>query len=593
MKFKLNKAVFLIFFSLVLVMIMPLKAALAQEACVEDNDSSKCIKKSHIRINSINPTPESNPSGAYYPGFRGNNQLIIYTPAFGEYTNTNEFGKEAIVIENKVFGFCGANCYIPKNGFVISGHGSAKKWMNEKLMEGATVKVFSDDMTLESIITPESYLYKAGQRIDRAQKLIVEYKRLLPGYQCKVSENYLNGALQKYNEAKYLLDKKKYNDGKELADFALKLADMSFYYAVPAVKNEVHGVWLRPIEKNSLEIGQTLDRLKKAGIDNVFLETYYQGYTIFPSATMAAYGIRTQRPEFEGWDPLQAWIEEASKRDMKINVWFQTFYAGNDNLSTASKHTLSVYPEWANKQRKNADSKKPMPSISEHGGYFLDPANPNVQKFLQSLLTEIVTNYNVDGLNIDYIRYPKSLSVNFPGYLDSSWGYTAYARNEFKNLYGKDPVDIQLTDPLFPKWIEYRENKVTTFVSKLRSIVGDKNITISTVIFPSFKETLATKLQNWPVWAQNNYIDAFTPLIMTSDEYMAASSIKEIRNLTGNNVSILSGLFEPFTGGNPSDLLDQVAAVRKEGTCGIIIFDNAHLGDDFVTALSARIFRKD
>ena len=59
---------------------------------------------------------------------------------------------------------------------------------------------------------------------------------------------------------------------------------------------------------------------------------------------------------------------------------------------------------WANYQKKNAACNKPMPSISEHNGYFLDPANPNVQKFLTALLTEISTNYNIDGLNIDYIR---------------------------------------------------------------------------------------------------------------------------------------------------------------------------------------------
>ncbi len=582
-----------IFIILLLVLFISIRAVSAQTACTEENESNQFIKKSRIKISSINPTPESNPQGAYYPGFRGNNQIIVYTPSYGEYTNTNEFGKEAIVLDNKVFGFCGANCYIPKNGFIISGHGAAKKWMNEKLMEGATIKIYPESLTLESIITPESYLYKAGQRIDNAQKLILEYKRLLSGYQCKVSENYLNGALQKYNEAKYMLDKSKYEEGRELANFALKLADMSFYYAIPAVQNELHGVWVRPIEKNPVEIGQTLDRIKKTGIDNIFLETYYQGHTIFPSTTMASYGIREQRAEFEGWNPLQSWIEEASKRNMKIHVWFQVFYAGNDNISPGSKHILSVYPEWANKQKKNAGSPKPTPSISEHGGYFLDPANPNVQKFILSLLNEIATTYNIDGLNIDYIRYPKSLSPNFPGYLDSAWGYTAYARNDFKNLYGKDPIDLESSDPLIPKWVEYRQGKVTELVSKLRSVVGDKKIMISTVIFPGYKETGITKLQNWSVWAQNGYIDAFTPLIMSSDKYMAGNSIKEIRNLAGNNVAIMSGLFEPFTGGNPADLLDQIAAVRKEGSSGIILFDNAHLEDDFITALSARIFRKD
>jgi len=74
---------------------------------------------------------------------------------------------------------------------------------------------------------------------------------------------------------------------------------------------------------------------------------------------------------------------------------------------------------------------------------------------------------------------------------------------------------------------------------------------------------------------------------------MAGNSVREIKSIAGNNVCVLSGLFEPFSGGDPADLLGQISSVRKEGSSGVIFFDNAHLGDDFMTALSARILRKD
>ena len=99
---------------------------------------------------------------------------------------------------------------------------------------------------------------------------------------------------------------------------------------------------------------------------------------------------------------------------MKVHVWFQTFYVGNENISKHPELVLSVHPSWANVQLINYTADKPMPSISEHNGYFLDPANPEVQKYLTCLLSEMVNNYDIDGLNIDYIRYPASLSRNFP-----------------------------------------------------------------------------------------------------------------------------------------------------------------------------------
>ena len=147
---------------------------------------------------------------------------------------------------------------------------------------------------------------------------------------------------------------------------------------------------------------------------------------------MQKYGLTAQRHEFRGWDPLKTWIEEAHKRDMKIHVWFQAFYAGNEDVTRTPGHVLFVYPEWANVQHKNAYEDVPQPSVSEHNGYFLDPANHMARKFLLSLIGEICSNYKIDGLNIDYVRYPKSLTTKFPRYIDSTWGYTDYARDEFK-----------------------------------------------------------------------------------------------------------------------------------------------------------------
>ena len=79
-------------------------------------------------IDVMDPQKEGNVN-SNYPGLRGPNQLVVYTPSFGLRTGTNEFGTEAIVEKNMVVRLNGADSIIPKNGFVISGHGSAKKWI--------------------------------------------------------------------------------------------------------------------------------------------------------------------------------------------------------------------------------------------------------------------------------------------------------------------------------------------------------------------------------------------------------------------------------------------------------------------------------
>lgn len=258
-------------------------------------EENQFTRISTYAINSVNPTPITNPNGAQFPGYRSENQLIIYTPDYGMYTGTNEFGREATVTSGVVFGFNGANSYIPINGYVISGHGEAKKWINQNLIEGAKVNINLVTNTVESIITPESYLYKAEHKLNEVKKTILFYKRTLPNYQYNSSLKYYTASVNKYQAARYLIEQGMFEKAMNELNASLSLSEKAFYYAIPAMAGELHGVWIRPIEKNASEIKDTIEKLKNTGIDNIFLETYYHGYTIFPSSTMANYGITAQQ----------------------------------------------------------------------------------------------------------------------------------------------------------------------------------------------------------------------------------------------------------------------------------------------------------
>ena len=123
-------------------------------------------------------------------------------------------------------------------------------------------------------------------------------------------------------------------------------------------------------------------------------------------------------------------------------------------------YILAQKPQWANYQKRNAFSATIPYSVSEHNGYFIDPANPEVQTFLYELLCEIVNRYRPDGINLDYIRYPQSLAPNYSNYDMSNWGYTQYARAEFKETYGIDPIDLKPYDYMWDYWRYYRCNKI-------------------------------------------------------------------------------------------------------------------------------------
>ena len=110
--------------------------------------------------------------------------------------------------------------------------------------------------------------------------------------------------------------------------------DNTIRNAIPYIKGEVKGTWIRPTETTPHQIEKTIEKMKNVGITDIFLETFYHGKTIYPSKHLKNNGVIYQREEFTGFDPLEVWINEAHKRNIKIHIWFECFYVGNDNPQT-------------------------------------------------------------------------------------------------------------------------------------------------------------------------------------------------------------------------------------------------------------------
>lgn len=539
------------------------------------------FKQASTKVDVIDPSN----AASYFPGGRGANKLVIYTPNYGIHTGTNEFGTEAIVGDNTVTSLSGADSTIPSNGLVISGHGIAKNWINQNITVGSRVyvDVFNNKITVYT--TSDSYTYEARAKIKEAKSMMDYYKNSiddynynLPASHIQIAENYLKIA---ENENKNSIILKQYTQE------AIDEANMAIKTSVPYIKNETKGVWIRPTEKNADQIIATLDNLKANGFNSVFLETYFHGKTIFPSQTMNKYGFTVQNEIFEGFDPLDVWIKEAHKRDIKVHIWFQSFYVGNQSPDYNPSSILAVRPDWGNKTKKNANSPKATMSASEHNGYFLDPANPEVHEFLLDLLSEIIDRYKPDGINLDYIRYPNATAGNDM----NAWGFTEYARNDFKNQYGKDPIELTTSDVQWYDWNQYRRNNVTNFVKQVGELGKEKNVYISAVVFPDRASALASKQQDWRTWSVNNYINGFTPLFLTYDSKMLASMMNDVMNVKSPQTDLYAGLFVTFMGGAPEDLIRQIYETRKMNANGVILFDYAHTTPVYTSTLMASAFK--
>ncbi len=545
-----------------------------------DSPSGRIISQSTRKINAIYPADNAIVTNNY-PGHRGPDQLVIYNTGFASNTQTNEFGKEAVVIDGIVVKLTGANSNIPSNGYVISGHGTAKKWISENLKIGTQVQITG--RTIKAFTTIDSYRYYAKSKINAVEDVLLSTKQDYSVRDDKLIYYHLKKAKGQYKRSL----KNNSDESLECAKEAIESASLAFRYTLPYLQNELKGTWIRPTSKNINDIQRTLDKIKQTGINNIFLETYFHGRTIFPSSVMESYGFEKQNPEFLGVDVLAIWVKEAHKRGIKIHTWFESFYVGNRSPEINRKSILAIKPNWMNRTRQKADYKGWVMHPQEHNGYFLDPANPEVTAFLLKLIAEMTAKYNIDGVNLDYVRYPNVAKENF----NNQWGYTPYAREEFYNLYEIDPAELEPKGAMWENWCEYRRDKISNYIQKVSELLKNRNIILSTVIFPDYKVSLQTKHQDWARWANQKYVNALTPLILTADDDLAKSMLEEIRKKTPLDVNVYPGLFAGFIESDPEDLLKQIHITRKLKLGGVILFDWAHLNDNYLDVLKTSVFK--
>ncbi|MDR1744099.1 MAG: family 10 glycosylhydrolase [Dysgonamonadaceae bacterium] len=144
------------------------------------------------------------------------------------------------------------------------------------------------------------------------------------------------------------------------------------------------------------ELIAILDDLKKYNFNTVIFQVRARGEVFYRSKIEPLSSVIAGN----AFDPLAFAIEECHKRGMECHAWMVTYPLGKASF-VKSLGTNSI-------TKKN-------PSIVKQykGEWFLDPGNPNTDAYLLSMVKEIVSNYDVDGIHFDYLRYPDNKGL-FP-----------------------------------------------------------------------------------------------------------------------------------------------------------------------------------
>ncbi len=204
------------------------------------------------------------------------------------------------------------------------------------------------------------------------------------------------------------------------------------YDAGARADGELRGVWFAyydweamPREEEAFRqaAASVMDRLRELGMNAVFLhvhshsDSYYLRSSYFP-ASLYAFGTMGEPLSF---DPLAIMIEEAHARQISVHAWLNP-YRITSNSEERTNVTWQDIPE-DSLVRQWRNSPEHERSILKYNDlYFLNPAREEVKQLLTDTITELVSEYSVDGVHFDDYFYP---SIN-SGYEGSAFDTPEY-----------------------------------------------------------------------------------------------------------------------------------------------------------------------
>ncbi len=212
-----------------------------------------------------------------------------------------------------------------------------------------------------------------------------------------------------------------------------------------------------------------------------------------------------------GFDPLAVLCEKAHARGLEVHAWLVPFRVST-SWPPNGNSIVAAHPEWI--MVPHAAMGGGVAKIA--GAYMLDPGSPEVQEYLISIVRELVTNYPIDGINWDHIRYDQA-DAGYPAV--SSYPLSSLAR--FRNLTGYvgTPPPVGETS-----WNDFRRRSIDELVRRARAEIASianprqpLRHTADLICFggapASFTSTDAYSLfQNWRLWMEMGWLDAGIPM---------------------------------------------------------------------------------
>jgi uncharacterized lipoprotein YddW (UPF0748 family) len=268
--------------------------------------------------------------------------------------------------------------------------------------------------------------------------------------------------------------------------------------------------------------------LADLNFNTIYPTVWNWGYTLYPSRVAEKVTGRAIDPHesLKNRDFLKEIISQGHRKKLRIIPWFEFGFMAPADSELAKRH-----PDWLTQRQ---DKSVIWWEGKVHQRVWLNPLHPQVQNFITDLVSEIITNYDIEGIQFDdHFGYPADF-----GYDETT--IKLYQREHSGELPPQDYQD--------KAWIQWRADKITDYMNSLAQTIKKLQPRAIISLSPNpYTFSLESYLLDWQKWQQKNLIDELIVQVYRTDMNafdleLSQPELQQARESIPVAIGILSGL---------------------------------------------------
>jgi uncharacterized lipoprotein YddW (UPF0748 family) len=317
--------------------------------------------------------------------------------------------------------------------------------------------------------------------------------------------------------------------------------------AAPRPKASKRALWITRFDfKTREDVVRAIDSAKQGGFDTVLFQVRGNA-TAFYRSKLEPWAAELGGKD-PGFDPLEVAIEAARARKLELHAWVNVVPAwwGTDP-PTDPAQVYNKRKEWLWYDQKGVQQ-----ALSDKFYVGLNPCLPEVRAYIADVCADIVLRYPIDGLHLDYLRFPNEAPA-IPAGSGIDYPRDKKTLALFRAESGKTPEQ----DP--KGWNAWRTARVTELLREIKSAVREARpeLELSCAVGPDPERALH-HFQDVRTWLAEGLLDVVYPMNYTRDPAVFDKRVAEWRKLAAGRRVVMGLRVE-----------DDPAVVRAQTTAAV------------------------